>query len=635
MLRLNSLGRSQATQLIQETAAGKSLPAPIVEQIVAKSQGVPLFVEEVTRSILESGDLEEEGDRYVLRGSIGEFTIPSTLQDSLIARLDRLGSAKEVALTASIVGREFSFELLEAVAGIPSKTLLEGLDRLVQSDLLEQRGTPPHSRYIFKHALILDAAFQSVLKATKRELHRKVADVLASRFPELAETEPELLAHHYTEARVTDRALLYWRKAGERASARLAFVEALGHVDAAMKIVAELPEGTDRDEWELVFLVIEGPSVMALEAWDSPPAKLLYEKARSVAERLGRPAEVFRSVWGLWMGAHSSGQHIRAHELYQEIFELLRQTNEPEYLVQAHHAGGSQMVWEGKPRAALGHVDQLLSSYRVDVHGNLALLYGAHDPGCCSFSMRALALVMMGHLDQADAASAKAVELSEQLGHKPSIAQTLQFRAEYCLILDRWDDAAAAVKTCRSLSQQFSLGNYLDYANLMQGWVCVVQGDAEDGLRQAEAALKVLKSVPSRRFHMPIRIGSVGRAKAAAGDIKGALALFDEAIDEVPITGERWYEPELRRFKAEMLLAETPPRVAEAEQCLLAAVAVAREQEARLWELRAATALAELWARQGKGPHARDLLAPVHLWFAEGLDGPDMRRAAKVLAGLP
>jgi predicted ATPase len=249
--------------------------------------------------------------------------------------------------------------------------------------------------------------------------------------------------------------------------------------------------------------------------------------------------------------------------------------------------------------------------------------------------MRALALVMMGHLDQADAASAKAVELSEQLGHKPSIAQTLQFRAEYCLILDRWDDAAAAVKTCRSLSQQFSLGNYLDYANLMQGWVCVVQGDAEDGLRQAEAALKVLKSVPSRRFHMPIRIGSVGRAKAAAGDIKGALALFDEAIDEVPITGERWYEPELRRFKAEMLLAETPPRVAEAEQCLLAAVAVAREQEARLWELRAATALAELWARQGKGPHARDLLAPVHLWFAEGLDGPDMRRAAKVLAGLP
>ena len=415
----------------------KRLPETIVEQIVAKSQGVPLFVEELTRSILEFGRSRGGWRGYVLRRSVGDFTIPSTLQDSLIARLDRLGSAKDIALTASVVGREFTYELLEAVAAVPQAALLEGLDRLVQSDLLGQSGMPPRSRYTFKHALIRDAAFQSILKTRKRELHRRVADVLSSRFPEIAATEPELLAHHYTEADVIDlRCLL--AQGGRARHRSIGLRRGVGHVEAAMKLVASLPEGVERDEWELTFLAIEGPSCMALDGWDSPSAKLLYEKARSVAERLGRPADVFRSVWGLWMGAHGSGRHARAHELYDEIFDLLKQTNEAEYIVQAHHAGGSQMVWEGRPQAALEHIDRLLSAYRVDTHGNLALLYGAHDPGCCSLGMQALSLMMLGRLEEAHAASARSFELSQQVGHEPSIAQTLQFRGEFSSYWVAW-----------------------------------------------------------------------------------------------------------------------------------------------------------------------------------------------------
>jgi predicted ATPase/class 3 adenylate cyclase len=634
MLKLNNLGRSLAVDLIHKAAGERLLPEAIIEQIVAKSQGVPLFVEEITRSIVESGDLEEAGEHYVLRPSSRDFAIPSTLQDSLIARLDRLGPAKDVALTASILGREFSYELLEAVVAAPQATLLEGLQRLVQSDLLAQRGVPPHSRYVFKHALIRDAAFQSILKARKRELHHRVGDVLAGRFPEVADTEPELLAYHYGEAGIVERALSYWRKAGERAAARLAFVEALGHVEAAMKLVAALPAGAERDEWELVFLVIEGPSRMALDGWDSAPARSLYEKARAVAERLGRPSEVFRSVWGLWMGAHGSGRHLRAHELYREMFDLVKQDSEPEYLVQAHHAGSSQMVWEGHPRAALGHIELLLSSYRVDVHGNLALLYGAHDPGCCSLNMRALSLMMLGHIDQALAASAKAAELSEQLDHKPSIAQTMQFRAEFLIILNRWQDAEACVDVCKALSEKFSLGNYLDYANLMQGWVGVQRGDVDAGVRQAEAALEAIRAVTSRRFHMPIRVGIVGRAKAAAGDIDGALALFDAAYDEVPITGERWYEAELLRFRAEMLLALSKTKLGEAERCLKEAIVVAQKQEAKFWELRASMALARLWAGNGRRTEAHALLAPVHGWFTEGRDSDDLKQSAALLAAL-
>jgi class 3 adenylate cyclase/predicted ATPase len=634
MLKLNHLGRSQVVDLIHKTAGGRTLPASIAEQIAAKSQGVPLFIEEITRAILESGDLEEDGERYVLRESIRDFAIPSTLQDSLIARLDRLGVAKDIALTASIIGREFTYELLDAVARVSQATLLEGLERLVRSDLLGQQGAPPQSRYIFKHALIRDAAFQSVLNARKREMHERIAEVLVSRFPEIAETEPELLAHHYTEANLVDRALGYWREAAERAAARLAYIEALGHVHRAMKLVAALPESPERDEWELIFLVIEGPSRMAVDGWDSPPAKLLYEKARAVAERLGRPAEVFRSVWGLWMGAHSSGQHARAHELLQEIYALQKRTNEPEYVVQAHHAGGSQMVAEGEPRAALIHIDQLLSNYRIDVHGNLALTYGAHDPGCCSLGMRALSLMMLGRLDQVEGALREALDLGNRLDHKPSLSQAHMFCAETFIVLNRAEEAEAHLDLCIALAEKYSLANYLIPAKIMHGWVLVLRGEVEAGVQQADAALETLKSFPSRRFHLPIRIGIVGLTKAAAGDVNGALALFESALKSASITGERWYEPELLRFKAEMLLAQPEERATGAERCLKAAIALAQQQEAKFWELRAATTLAKFWARQGRPSDASDLLAPVYGGFTEGFHTADLNEAKALLDAL-
>ncbi len=514
MLKLNQLARGETIDLIRKAARGKILPENIIAQIVAKSEGVPLFIEELTRSILESGDLHEAGEHYILQQSTQDFNIPSTLKDSLIARLDRLGSAKDIILTAAIIGREFPFELIKAVSSVPQSVLMRDLERLVQSDLLEQRGVPPHSRFIFRHALIQDAAAQSMLKAKRRELHQRIAEVLTKQFPEIVETEPELLAYHYTEANVVDRALTYWQRAAERAAARLAYVEALGHVDKAMKLAATLPKGVERDEWELRFLVIAGPSRMALDGWDSPLAKIAYEDARDVAEKLGRPTELFRSVWGLWLGAHTSGQHARAHELYREIFRLLRSTNDPEYVVQAHHAGGSQMVAEGLPRAALAHINELQTNYRMDVHGNLALMYGAHDPGCCSLGMRALSLLMLGYLDQAQLESGKALQLSEKLGHKPSISHTHMFRAEFDIILDNSDEAEVHLNTSIALAKKYLLAGYLNADELMQGWVRVLQGEVESGVAQAEAALETLKSVPSRQFHLPIRIAIVGRVLA-------------------------------------------------------------------------------------------------------------------------
>jgi predicted ATPase len=414
----------------------------------------------------------------------------------------------------------------------------------------------------------------------------------------------------------------------------MAHAEALGHVDKAKKLVAALPGGTEQDEWELAFLVIEGALQMTLHGWESPEANQVYEAARVVAERLRRPAELFPALWGLWLGAHSSGQHARAHELYREMFDLLKQTNDVECVVQANHAGCTQMLAEGLPHAALDHIEQLLNNYRFDVHRDLGLIYGAHDPGCCGLSNRAFILVMLGHLDQAEAESAKALELSERVGHKPSVAHTCQFRGEYDIILNRPEKAEAHLDTCMSLSEKYSLAAYHNAADLMQGFVLVVRGDVEAGVRQAEAALNTLKSVPSRQFHLPIRMSIVGRAKAAAGDIEGALAIFESALDATSSTGEIWYEPETLRLKAEMLLALPEPRTSEAEQCLAAAIAGAQKQDAKFWELRAATVLARLWARQGRQAEARGLLAPVYGWFTEGFGNADVKDAAALLTEL-
>jgi predicted ATPase len=292
------------------------------------------------------------------------------------------------------------------------------------------------------------------------------------------------------------------------------------------------------------------------------------------------------------------------------------------------------MVAEGVPRLALAHVDQLLTNYRMDVHGNLAFVYGAHDPACCSLGMRALSLAMLGYLDQALAESEKALELSERLGHKPSISHTHLFRSELSIILNLSEEAEAHLNTSISLSKKYSLAAYLNAADLMHGLVRALRGEVETGISQAEAALVTLMSVPSRRFHLPIRIAIVGRAKMAGGDIDGALALFDTALEAASSTGERWYEPEMLRLKAEMLLAQPDHHATAAERCLTAAIGLAQKQEAKLWELRAVTTLAKLWKQQGRRGDARDLLAPVLGWFTEGLGTTDVEGAAALLAEL-
>jgi predicted ATPase/class 3 adenylate cyclase len=634
LLTLNQLGRRQVNELIEKTAAGVTLPEPVIEQIVAKSEGVPLFVEEITRSVLASGALEERDGQYHLKDAGVSFVIPATLQDSLVARLDRLGPAKDVALAASIIGPEFSFELLGVVVSLEPALLAAALERLVESDIVAQRGEPPNAIYSFRHALIRDAAYQTILKSRRRDLHRRVAETLEHRFPHVAQTEPEVLAHHYTEADVAERALEFWRMAAMKASASLAHAEATGHIRQAMAIVATLPEGAARDEWELAFLTLMGPAHMALEGWDSPSAHATYDRARLLATRLGKMGDIFRSLWGLWMGAHSAGQHMRAGPLLDEMYKLLEKTDEPEYVVQAHHAAGSQMHAEGKLHRAKYYTDQCLSAYRTDTHGNLAMTYGAHDPGCCSLGMAASALLMLGYPDQAHAASLKALSLGRQVDFQTGIAHTSLYRAALCIMLNEPSLAAESISEALAISERLKLGPYLHPLALCDGWIRAFNGNVEEGLRRSEQALAAIRANPTGKYQLPLRTAFVGQIRMLAGDIDGALTLFADALAVARGNGELFYVAEILRLTAQALLAGAAPDRSQAERCLVEALEVARGQEAKFWELRAAAALARLWSSEGRKTEALSLVAPVYGWFTEGFDTLEMKSAKALLAEL-
>ena len=634
LLTLNQLGRRQVNELIEKTTGGVALPEQIVAQIVAKSEGVPLFVEEITRSVLASAALEERDGQHHFKDADASFVIPATLHDSLVARLDRLGSAKDVALTASIIGQQFSFELLAAVTSLEPPPLAAALEQLVRSDMVAQRGVPPNATYSFKHALIRDAAYQTILKSRKRDLHRRLAETLESQFPDLTRTEPELLAHHYTEGDVTERALHFWRAAAMKASTGLAHAEATGHIRHALVLIAALPEGPARDEWELAFLTLDGPAHMALEGWDSPTAHATYDRARLLARHLGKIGDIFRSLWGLWMGAHSAGRHAQAGLLLHEMYELLEKTDEPEYVVQAHHAAGSQMHAEGKLERAKYYTDQCLSAYRIDTHGNLSMTYGAHDPGCCSLGMAASALLMLGYADQAHAASLKALSLGRQVGFQTGIAHTSRYRVALCIMLNEPRLAAESISEGLEVSEKFKLGPYLHSLALCDGWICAFSGNVGEGLRRSEQALAAIIAAPTGKYQLPMLTAFVGQIRMAAGDTEGALTLFANALDLARSNGELFYLAEILRLAAQALLVQPVPDGSRAERYFVEALEVSRGQQAKFWELRAAAGLARLWSSQGRKSEALSLVAPVFGWFTEGFDTLELKSSKALIAEL-
>jgi predicted ATPase len=605
-------------------AGGKALPDDVITQIVERTDGVPLFVEELTKSVLESGILREEEGRYVLDGPLPPLAIPTSLHASLTARLDRLASVRHLAQIGAVFGRWFRYTSLRAVCGLPEDELQASL---VASELVFQSGTPPDAVYTFKHALVQEAAYGSLLRTARQRLHGQIAEALETHSPELIDSQPEFFARHYSEAGLVERSVFYWRKAAQRSVARSAMAEAAAQFQKALGQLALLPDDAARQRQELEFYSALGAVLQAVKGFAAPETGDAYARARELWERLGSPSEFLHIPRGQSIYYAIRGQFDLALRMDKDLLRLSRQRNDPARLVLAHYSAGRTLMFTGRLVSSQSHLEAALALYDRASHASLVDQAGV-DPYVNAQAVLASVHFCRGYPDRALARSNAAIAESLRLGHQPSLAVTLAFAARLALFLgdntalDERAGQLIAVSTERSFAYWRALGT------IYGGWAKVKYGDVAEGMRLIRSGSTAYCATGAAAW-VPLHLGLLAGACEIAGQLEEGLSLLDEALPIMDRTAERWYAAELNRRKGQLLLRQGHAEVAE--ELYRKALSIAVEQDAKLWELRAAVSLARLRRDQGRRAEARDLLAPVYGWFTEGFDTPDLKRAKALL----
>jgi class 3 adenylate cyclase/predicted ATPase len=629
---VHRLPQRQAVEVIRQVAHGKALPPEVVEQIVARTDGVPLFVEELTKMVLESGLLQECEDRYELTGPLPPLAIPATLHDSLMARLDRLAAVKGLAQLGATLGREFSYALLQAVSPWDEGTLQRGLHQLVEAEFLYQRGLPPHATYFFKHALIQDAAYQSLLRSTRQQYHQRIAQVLVEQFSEVAETQPELLAHHYTEAGLREQAIGYWQQAGQQALKRSANLEAIQHLTAGLELLATLPETPARAQQELDLQLALGSALVATKGYAAPEVEQTYARARALCAQVGDTPQLFPTLQGLCQCYYGQGALPTARELGEQLYRLAQREAAPPHLLEAHDALGSTLFYLGDYAAAWTHLEQGIARTDLTAERALALSHGV-APGVRCLAIAANVLWCLGYPAQAMRRSQEALALAQGLAHPYSLALAqfwmvyLHCRCREAQAVQAQADALLALAT----AQGFAL--WVEVGTCWRGWALAMQGQSEAGLAQLHQGLAAVLTTGWTLGQSSCLV-LLAEAAGHAGQVAEGLRLLAEALTAFEATGRGDGLVEAYRLQGELLLRQATPDAAQAEACFLQALAMARRQHAKSWELRAAMSLSRLWQQQGKQADARQLLAEVYNWFTEGFDTADLQEAKALLEEL-
>jgi predicted ATPase len=626
MLALNRLDRRDRIILVGQIAGDKLLPDEVVAQIADRADGVPLFIEELTKSVFESGLLREERDHYVLDGALLPFVIPTSLHDSLMARLDRLASVRHVAQIGAAIGREFSYALLRVVSSLSDDELQTALGRLVASELVFQRGTPPDAVYSFKHALVQDAAHGSLLRGARQQLHAQIAEALAAHSPELMDTQPELLAQHYAEAGLVEKSVACWGKAGHSSAARSTMAESAAQFQRALDQLALLPDTRERQRQELELRSALGAALTAVKGVASPEMGHAFTRARELWERLDSPSGFLQVPY--WQTAHHvfRGEVDLALRLDEDLLRLSRRHNDSGGLVLGHLSSGRTLLFAGRFAASRSHLEKALALYDPISHRSIVQQLGSH-PHVNSRAMVGNVLFCLGFSDQALAEGNAAIAEARRLAHPLSLAATLGTVAIALSVvgddaaLDQCADDLIAVTT----EQGFPF--WRAHGTIFRGWVKVKNGEVAEGISLLHSGLTVSRATGSEAF-MPHYLALLAKAGEIAGQIEDAATQFNEALQIVGRTGERWFAAELNRLNGQLLLQQGHTEAAE--ELYRKALSIAGEQEAKLWELRAAASLARLCRDQGRLTEARDLLAPVYSWFTEGFDTADLK-AAKAL----
>lgn len=616
-LNLGRLHPDDSLAIASQVVEDQGLSAELLRRIVARGDGIPLFIEELTKAALDAGS----DDRTA------PATVPVTLQDSLVARLDRLPGVKEVAQIGAAIGREFSLTLLHAVLSKPVEQVLDNLDQLVKADLLQVRTEQADRFFVFRHALLQDAAYETLLWSRRRDIHERIADALERLFPDIRDNQPEMLAQHWDRAGKAKDAVRYWVHAADRAVERSATTEASAHLGRALHLIDGLPEDLARDLLELPIVLKHGAVLRAIQGPHGEGAGHAFERARELSRRTGDQQSLVPALAGLFAYHLVGARNDAAGEIARELLAMAEASGDRFSLMLGHRAVGMLALHTGDPASARGHLEHAMSLYDAEADGPLAFVYGT-DHGQTISNFLAMTLWVLGLSDEAVAQENWAVAHGTRLNHMYSLAQTHMFRIIRSAFARDWASVAAIAEATFDVGMRYSFGLPIRMSRFHLAFCRTARGDANpEVLNDMHAVLQTRLGTN----YYPLYLLMMAEAQARCGDLTAALKTIAEARSVASSTGERLLEPELLRFHG-MLLREVDATQAEAQ--LRAALAEARRQGARGWELRAAVSLAEFLAASGRKSEARDLVAAVHAAFNRGATTPDLRMAEELLTSL-
>jgi tetratricopeptide (TPR) repeat protein len=624
---MSRLGRRQESDLVARVSGEKPLPAEVVEQIVSRTDGVPLFVEELTKTVLESGLLTDAGDRYELNGPLPPL---ATLHDSLMARLDRLAPVKEVAQIGATIGREFSHTLVAAVTPMSANLLEDALEQLVQSALVFRRGALPEATYSFKHALVQDAAYQSLLKSRRQQLHARIAQALEERFPDVGQAQPEVLARHLTEAGLAERAVPYWRRAGELAAGRSANLEAIAHLSKGLELIAMLPDAPEHLTEELALLLAIGGPLMANKGFAAPEVERTYSRASALCDQMGRSDELFPVLKGLWSCYLVRGEYQRVYDLAEQLVALADEQGVPIQRALARRARGTALFFLGRFTDATAvlddgiAIDDAVAAWEDPAH----LLHYTVRAGAACRLYSAWALWYLGFPDLALQKVEAGFTLAQRLAHASGLAFALVWAAALHILRREFDLAYRRAEAAVEITRKHRMSAWFGHATVCRGFALVGLGQKREGIAQIQTGLAAWHVTGARLLDTQW-LGFLAEAHLQAGQFAASLDVLGRAAEVAAETGECHYQAEVYRLRG-AVLAETG-EAAEGASWLRRAIDTARSQQAKSLELRAATSLARLWSEQGRRAEAYDLVAPIYGWFTEGFDTADLKEARALL----
>jgi predicted ATPase/DNA-binding response OmpR family regulator/class 3 adenylate cyclase len=629
MLRLERLGREQTEAIISDVAGHKALPPEMSAQIISKTDGVPLFVEELTKAVLESGVFQDADNRLISVGSVPPLAIPTTLLDLLTARLDRLGPVKEIAQIGAAIGREFSYRLLAAVAPISGPPLQAALAQLAAPELIFARGEPPDSTYVFRHALVQDAAYDTLVRSKRQQLHGRIAGAIEEGFPETVETQPEVLAHHLVQAGLTERAISYLRRAGLRAIGRSANTEAIRHLTQALELLQSRPEGPARTRAALGLEAMLSQAMIAGYGYAARETAEVLLRAKAHIDDQTDPSQKLTILYGIWACHYVRGEVAKQTGAATEFLGEAERHNDTAALCVAHRILGTTHVTKGEFTAAQPHLEQARALHDSQNHAPLHYQYG-QDVGAAALCYLSWTLWHLGSVDQASQVAADALKRAKQLSHPHTLVFTICHARGMIDIFRRSPaDMRSYAGSVVSLCQEHGLSHWMAFGRILEGWAAINEGEIDHGRKLFRAGVAAWREAGARLW-LPLFLALEAEIYAKEGRVEAALGVIEQAIAASVKTGEHYYLAEILRAKAS-LLSEADSAGNQIEILLLKSLEIARTQQARCWELRTACDLASLWQRDGRTREAMRLLQPIYAQFTEGFDTADLQRAKLIL----